>query len=136
MISPGVFSVFQILIFWVVWGVKGQKMVQSDKKICLLHSISERSYIILLSFMANIFKMIISSSVFFQFFKILIFWVHREGGGGSKGKKRSIMTKNSVRNLRNYTSHDCGFWCTCGKWWYLQQFFSFFKILIFGVFRG
>ena len=30
----------------------------------------------------------------------------------------------------------CDFWYTCGKWWYLQQIFSFFKILILGVFRG
>ena len=33
MISPGFFSFFVILIFWVVKGVKGQKMVQNDKKI-------------------------------------------------------------------------------------------------------
>ena len=31
--SPGFFSFFVILIFWVVKGVKGQKMVQNDKKI-------------------------------------------------------------------------------------------------------
>ena len=48
------------------------------------------------------------------------------------------MTKNSVCHtpyLKNHTSCDCDFWYTCVKW-YLQQIFSFFKILIFGVCRG
>ena len=34
------FHFFKILIFWVVWGLKGQKMAQKDK-ICLSHSVSE-----------------------------------------------------------------------------------------------
>ena len=46
------------------------------------------------------------------------------------------MTKKICPYLRNRISYDCDFWCTCVKWWYLQQIFSFFKILIFGVFRG
>ena len=29
--------------------------------------------------------------------------------------------------LRNCTSYDCGFCYTCVKWWYPQQFFSFFQ---------
>ena len=28
--------------------------------------------------------------------------------------------------LRNCTSSNHNFWYTCGKWWYLQVFFSFF----------
>ena len=29
--------------------------------------------------------------------------------------------------LRNFTSYGCGYSYTCVKWWYLQQFFSFFQ---------
>ena len=37
MISPGVFFPFsKILILWGVRGAKEQKMVQNDKKLCLL----------------------------------------------------------------------------------------------------
>ena len=40
------------------------------------------------------------------------------------------MTKNSVSlhiSGTNCTSYDCVFWYTVVKWWYLQQFFSFFQ---------
>ena len=43
-ITPGVFlSFFQNFDFW---GVKGQKMVQNDKKLCLLCSISQEPYVL------------------------------------------------------------------------------------------
>ena len=60
-------------------------MVQNDKQFCPLHSISQEPYIIWLSFMVQICKMISSGifSLFFYFFKILIFWLHR----GKKGQK-------------------------------------------------
>ena len=68
-ISPGVFLVFfNILIFWVVRGVKVQKMVQNVKKFCLYGTHLEND---------NIF------SCFFHFFKSLIFRVVR----GVKGQK-------------------------------------------------
>ena len=41
-----------------------------------------------------------------------------------------------VLYLKNSTAYDHDFWYTCVKWWYLQAFFSFFKILIFGVVSG
>ena len=66
------------------------------------------------------------SRCFFHFFKILISRVRR-------GKKWPKMVKRSVcltLYLRNHTAYDCGF-CRCGKWWYLQHFIHFFKILIF-----
>ena len=66
------FHFFKILIFWVDRGVKGQKAFQNDKKFCLSHSISQGPYIIWLSFMVQMCKMVISSGVFFSF-KILIF---------------------------------------------------------------
>ena len=68
------FHFFKILIFWAYRGVKGQKMVQNDKTFCLLCSISQEPYIIWLSFMLQMCKMIISQGVFFNF-KILILWV-------------------------------------------------------------
>ena len=57
-------------------------MVQNDKKVYLLHSISQEPYIIWLSFMVQMCKIIISAGVFFNF-KILILQVAR----GWKGKK-------------------------------------------------
>ena len=45
-ISPGVFFNFKSLIFWVVRGLKWQKMVQYDKDFCLLHLIFQEPYII------------------------------------------------------------------------------------------
>ena len=76
MISPGLFfHFFKILIFWVVNGLKGQKMAQNDKKFCLLHFISQESYTIWFPFMVHFCEMVISPGCFFHFFKILIFWV-------------------------------------------------------------
>ena len=40
-ISMIFFQFFKILIFWVVIGVKGQRMVQNDKTFCLPHFISK-----------------------------------------------------------------------------------------------
>ena len=59
--SSGIFF-FLVLIFGVVRGVQGQKMVQNDKKLCLWRSISQQPY---------------------HFFKILIFRVV----GRVKGQK-------------------------------------------------
>ena len=68
MISPYVFlQFFKISIFGVVRGLKGQKMVQNDKKFCPSHSISQKPYIIRLSFMVHLCKMIISPGAFFIF---------------------------------------------------------------------
>ena len=47
--SPGIFCIshfFQFLIFGVDSEVKGREMAQNDKKLCLLHSISEEAYIL------------------------------------------------------------------------------------------
>ena len=94
-------------------------------------------------------------SIFFKFwfFGLLVGW---------KVKKWSKMTKNYVccsTYLRKHTSYDCDFSCTfvrnhkswsqepdiiwssfvihkCVKWWYLQQFFSFFQNSGFSGFYG
>ena len=76
-ISPGfcfIFSKFWFFRFLKGW--KCKKMVQKDKKFCLSCSISQEPYIMWLSFMVQICKMIISSGVFLNF-KILIFHVVR-----------------------------------------------------------
>ena len=74
-ISKCFFQFFKILIFRVVKGIKVQKIVQNDKKFCPSHFISQEPYIVWLSFMVHMCKMIISLGFFFQFFKILIFCV-------------------------------------------------------------
>ena len=114
-ISRTFFQFFKILIFGVVRRVKVQKMVQNDKKFCLSRIISQEPYIIWLSFMVHMHKMIISPSLCFIFSK---FWF--SGSIGElKGKKWSRMTENVVCRapyLRNHTSCDCHLWCKFVKW--------------------
>ena len=125
MTAPVAFFSFSKFWFSGLLGgrVNVQKTAQIDKKICLLHSISEKPYIIWMSFMVNICKKFFK--FFFHFFKILIFWFHR----GVKGQNRVHNDKYSVcctPYLRNHTSYDCNVWYTYVKWWYLQQIFPFF----------
>ena len=95
-ISSGIFSIFlKIFIFWVHRGVKGQKTVRNDKKLCLLCSISQEPSIIWLSFVVQMCKIIISPGAFFNV-KILIFQVVK----GLKGQKMS----QNVENLFPYIS--------------------------------
>ena len=68
-------------------------MIQNDKKFSPSHSISQEPYIMWLSFMVRMCKMTISLVIFFIFFKILIFWVHR-------GMKR----QTTVRNEKKFCS--------------------------------
>ena len=74
---------------------KGHKMVQNDKTLYPLCSISQDPYIIWLSFMIHMCKMIISPCVFSIFFNIFIFRVV----SGVKGQK---MTKNWQKWQKNY----------------------------------
>ena len=59
--------------------------------------------------------------------------------GGKRAKKKIIIKNNNcichASYLRNSVAYDHNFCYICVKWWYLQACFSFFKILIFGVFR-
>ena len=70
--STHFFYFFKILIFQVVWGIKGLKMIQNDKKFCLTCSMSQEPYIIWLSCMVHMCKMIISPVGFIIFSK---FWL-------------------------------------------------------------
>ena len=54
--------------------IKQQIMVQNDKKLCPLHSLSQEQYIIGLSFMAHMCKMIISAGFFSSFFFFFFFF--------------------------------------------------------------
>ena len=116
------FQFFKIFIFQAANGVRGQKMVQNNKKFYPLLTISQEPYIIWLLFMVHICKMIISPGnfffFFFHFYKILVLWIV----SGVKKEKLPKMTKNYVHcapYLRNHTSYDCHLWYTCVKWWYL-----------------
>ena len=93
MISKGFVFIFSKLWFFgsLGGGIKRQKITtQNDKKFCLSRSVSQEPYIIWLSFMVHLCKMIISPGVLF--FKIMIFWVARKGrgAGGGGGKKKSL----------------------------------------------
>ena len=70
------FIFFKIYIFWVVREVNRPKMVQNDKKFCLSCFISQELYIIWLSFVVHMCKMMISPGFLFIFFKIFIFRVY------------------------------------------------------------
>ena len=74
---------FKILIFWVI-GVKGQKMAQNDRKLCLSHSISQEAYIVWSWFL-----------------------VHMCNGL----KWQNILSVSLY--LRNISSYDCCFWYMC-----------------------
>ena len=110
-------------------------MNQNYKKVCLSHFISQERYIIWLSFMVLMCKMIVFLDVVFFFLKILIFWVVR----GVKGQKMAHNEKKFCLVsicITGTKPHIC-FWCTCVKWQFLQQFFfHFFKIGFFWFLRG
>ena len=116
-ISPGFFLHFPS-------GVKGQKPIQNDKKICLSHSISQKASIIWSSFLVHLCKMMTLPDANFIFSKFLFSGLLEGGSGEVKGQK---MSQNDNKFC---LSHMIGFWYTCVKLWSLQQFFSFFQILI------
>ena len=59
--------------------------------------------------------------VFSFFFKIVIFQVVR-AKYGTKWLKEFVSLC-----ISGTIPHMIGFWCTCGKWWYLQQFLLIFQ---------
>ena len=114
---------FYIFIFWTV---KGQKMAQDDKKI--LQLMSQEPYIIWLSFMVHLCKLMISLGFFFFFFFFFSKFWFCGLFGRSKDKKLPKITKNFVLctlYLRNYASF-LDLWWTCVKAQYLHVFFTFF----------
>ena len=65
--------VFLVVLFWGWGGIKGQKMVQNDKTICLSCSTFQEQYIWFSFMAACMCKMIISSGLFFSFSKFWFF---------------------------------------------------------------
>ena len=132
------FSFF--FLFWFCWllgvgKVKWQKMAQNDKKFCLSHSVSQELYLIWLWFLESkivyqikIIKIKISICLFKHFYFL----------GGVPISICHFFCSSVLCPFvhcapfpRNCTSYNHNLWYTCVKWWYLQQFFHFFKILIF-----
>ena len=69
------FHFFKILNFWVVSLVKGQEIVQNNKKFCLLCSLSQKLYTVWLSFMVHMCKIINLQALLLLFFwGFFIFW--------------------------------------------------------------
>ena len=128
--SRHLYNFFKILIFQA--GVKGQEMVQNDKKFWRTPGLRNQTWS---SFLLRKCRMIMSPGVFFHFFKILIFLVVWRG----KGQKLLKMTKNAVRctlYLRNHISYNLHLWYTCVKGWYLYALIHFFKMLNFWFISG
>ena len=126
------FWFFQNLYFLGVRWVKGQKLVKIAKKFCPSHSISQEPYIIWSSFVVHNCKMIISPSVFFICFEMLIFGLL--GGSTGKKKKWSKMGESFVCHppyLRNHTSWFSFMLHMCEMILSRGVFFHFFQILIF-----
>ena len=82
------FLFFKILIFWVVRGVKGQKIVQNNKFLSVALLISRTIHHL---WYIHKCKMMISQG-FFSFFQILIFWFVR-------GVKEEKMVQNDKKIL-------------------------------------
>ena len=112
---------------------KEQKMVQNDKTLCLSHSMSQEPYIIWLSFMIHMRKMVISAGIFFIFSK---FWFF----GSIEGVKGQKIAQNDKKLCLSHSVSQepymiyCDFWFTCVKWCCLEQIVSYFRILILGAF--
>ena len=109
--SSVLFIFSKILIFWILKGLKGQKMVQNDKRFCLLHAISQEPYIIWLSFIVEICKIIIPPVVFLNF-KILIFWVVRglKGNCTSGTVHHMIVCKMMIFPANFFIFQNFDFW--------------------------
>ena len=87
MTSPGIFLIFffEIFIFWAVGRVKGQKIVQNDKKILSV-------------------TLDISGTI-----------LHMVGKKAKKWYKMTQNSVCQASYPRNYTSYDCHLWCVCVK---------------------
>ena len=92
----GFFHFFKIIIFRFVSGVKGQKIDRNDKKLCPSCSIFQEPYIIWLSFMVHMCKIIISPGVFSFFQKFDL--------SGVKGKKKKTLIWQKIMSITLHIS--------------------------------
>ena len=111
-ISPGVFFSFSKFWFFGFLGVKGQKTVQNDKKFCQLLFISKGPYIIWLSFLVDICKIIISSGVLFIFPRVSFSGTIGWGQKIVQGEKKLCLLHSISQESSSY---DCHLWCECVK---------------------
>ena len=111
---PCFFFIFsKFWFFGLLGGWKGKKWPKMTKKLCPLHVLSQKPYIIWSLFMVQMCKRIISQGVFYLFFEVLIFWVNN----GVKRIKWPKMTKTCVCGTPYLSKHV--FCCTSLKWWHL-----------------
>ena len=116
MISPGFF--FQNFDF----SVKGQKMLQNERRFSLCNSISQEPYMIWLPLVVDKCKIIISQGffLFFQNFDFLVCWWDKRAKNGTKWQK-ILSVVPYISEIFIYFAHV--------KKKYLLIFFQF---LIFG----
>ena len=108
-------------------------MAQDDKKKSVLQLISQEQYIIWLSIMVHLCKMMISLGVFFHFCKILIVWVVKGGGRSKRAKNGTKWEKICQLHPISQESYIMIFVQNHNI---SRRFLHFFKILIFGVVRS
>ena len=136
---PSVYpSICPFIIFIIIFGalvkmlglLKGKKQPRmKNRNQIRRESVSQEEYSIWSSFLVHLCKMMISLSIFFHFFKILIFGIV----SGLKGQKIPKMPQNSVCRAsyrRNHLLYDCHLWYTSVNDDITRHFFHFFKILI------
>ena len=118
---------------------KKKKKNLIDKKLCLYHSISQEAFIIWSWFLVHVCIMITSPYSFFTFSK---FYFSELLGDKRRRTYLGWAPTWAIRLTcltlyhRNHASYDCGFWYTCLKWSYLQQFFFVFSKFWFVWFLG
>ena len=136
---PSVYpSICPFIIFIIIFGalvkmlglLKGKKQPRmKNRNQIRRESVSQEEYSIWSSFLVHLCKMMISLSIFFHFFKILIFGIV----SGLKGQKIPKMPQNSVSRAsyrRNHLLYDCHLWYTSVNDDITRHFFHFFKIFI------
>ena len=135
-ISPGFFfQFFKILIFWILRVGKVQKMLYNDKRFCSSHFILQEPYIIWLSFMVHICKMMISPVNFF-IFRNVDFEGFQENKGGKIAKndlklRISVCFAPYLRNCRSY--HRDLIMISTGVFFFLSSKYIILNIEIFQV---
>ena len=122
---------FNFSIFWfsrLSQGWNGKKWLKMTKNFgCLT------LYLIWLRFLVHTCKMVIYLAKFIIFSKLQFFGFEGSGGGGGgggggvKGQEWPKSTYFSqLCSITQDNSRTVDFWCTGGKWWYLQVFFYIF----------
>ena len=130
---------FEILIFWFVRGLKGQKISQNGRSFCQSHLIFQNhiSYDLHLWYTC-MYQRLISPGILKKFFfKFLIFGIIRGGGGGRvKGQKMTQNAKKILSVLLHISGtihHIVVIFGTRVKWWISSKFFNFSNSDFWGV---